>query len=139
MKLTKIVYDELSAKQQETYLYHKAASVLADYGFNCIALCDDWRGADCLAYHKEDGHILKIQLKGRMTIARKYMDKDVYMCFPVDSVWHLVLHDELLGIVDETTPSTLKSKSWLKGDEFSWGNPSKAYRQRLAEFALGHT
>ncbi len=137
MKLNKVIYEELSAKQQETYLFHKAASVLVNYGFDCIALSDDWGGADFLAYHKADGHILKIQLKGRMTIAKKYMCKDVYMCFPVESDWHLILHDELQSIVEETTPSTLTRKSWVKGGEFSWGNPSKAYRKRLAKYNLG--
>lgn len=137
MKLNKVIYDELSSKQQETFLYHKAASVLADYGFNCIALSDDWHGADCLAYHKDDGRILKIQLKGRMTIAKKYIDKDVHLCFPVDSVWHLVLHDQLLCIVEETTPSTLETKSWIEGGEYSWRDPSKVFRQRLSQYALG--
>ena len=53
MKLTKINYDDLNPRQQEAYNFQKAASVLADYGFNCIKLADDWQGADFLAYHND--------------------------------------------------------------------------------------
>ncbi len=53
-KLTKIRYDDLNARQQENYNFHKAACVLAEYGYNCIRLSDDWEGADFLVYHKID-------------------------------------------------------------------------------------
>ena len=53
MNLTKINYGELNARQKEIYNFQKVASLLADYGFNCIKLSDDWQGADFLAYHKD--------------------------------------------------------------------------------------
>ena len=53
MKLECIRYRELTAKQQEVYNFQKVASLLADYGFNCIKLDDDWQGADFLAYHAD--------------------------------------------------------------------------------------
>jgi len=52
MKLCKINYSDLNSKQQEIYNFQKVASVLADFGFNCIKLADDWHGADFLAYRK---------------------------------------------------------------------------------------
>ena len=39
----------LNGKQKEIYNFQKSAALLADYGFNCIKLTDDWQGADCLA------------------------------------------------------------------------------------------
>jgi len=51
MKLEKIEYSSLNAKQKEIYNFQKVASLLADYGFNCIKLADDWQGADFLAYN----------------------------------------------------------------------------------------
>ena len=53
MKLRRIDYDSLNGKQKEIYNFQKSAAVLADYGFNCIKLADDWQGADFLAYHKD--------------------------------------------------------------------------------------
>ena len=65
MKLQKVKYKELTAKQKEIFNFQKVAAQLADYGFNCIKLDDDWKGADFLAYHK-DGETLKVQLKGHL-------------------------------------------------------------------------
>ncbi len=42
MKLNKIKYEELNARQKENYNYHKVASRLADYGYDCMRLNNDW-------------------------------------------------------------------------------------------------
>lgn len=63
MKLKKIKYSDLNARQKEIYNFQKVAAILADYGFNCIKLADDWQGADFLAYHKDGKETLRIQLK----------------------------------------------------------------------------
>ena len=57
----KVNYQELNSKQKEIYNFQKIAAVLADYGFNCIKLSDDWLHADFLAYHydKEEKILLK--------------------------------------------------------------------------------
>lgn len=100
MKFQKINYPDLNTKQKELYNFHKVAAVLADYGFNCIKLTDDWNGADFIAVHK-DGKTLKVQLKGRFTIAKKYQKKGIYMAFPVNSRWCLVPHDYLVYLAKE--------------------------------------
>ena len=46
MKFERIDYAELNAKQKEIYNFQKVAALLADFGFNCIKLADDWQGAD---------------------------------------------------------------------------------------------
>ena len=53
-------YGKLKAKQKELFNFHKIAATLADYGFNCIKLADDWQGADFLAYHKDGSNTLKV-------------------------------------------------------------------------------
>ena len=42
----KIDYSKLNARQQENYNFQKVSGVLADYGYTCIKLSDDWNGAD---------------------------------------------------------------------------------------------
>ena len=93
---TRINYNDLRPKQQEIYNFQKVAAILADYGFNCIKLADDWQGADFLAYHKDSDRTLKVQLKGRVTIDKKYQDKDIWMAFPINEYWYLVEHSKLL-------------------------------------------
>jgi hypothetical protein len=45
----RIRYEILNARQKELSNFQKVAATLADYGFNCIKLTDDWQGADFLA------------------------------------------------------------------------------------------
>ena len=64
MKLRHIDYSELSARQKEVFNFQKVASLLAEYGFNCIKLTDDWLGADFLAYHKDGTQIRALCCSG---------------------------------------------------------------------------
>ncbi len=138
MELKPIDVDELTAKQKEIYNFQKLAALLADYGFNCIKLDDDWQGADFLAYHKDGSTTLRVQLKGRITICKKYLGKDLYVAFPAFDCWYLVEHDKLVEIARETTP-WLDSRSWTNGGQYSNANPSKRMLSRLADYALQPT
>ena len=109
--------------------------MLAEYGYNCIKLTDDWQGADFLAYHKDGTQTLKVQLKARINIKRNYMCKDLYLAFPVRDDWYLILHDDLVCIVGENT-KWLNSPSWKNKGEYSSGKPSKELLARLANYAL---
>lgn len=111
MKLTRIDYSQLNSRQQEAFNFQKVAGLLADYGFNCIKLADDWQGADFLAYHKDGNTTLKVQLKSRVTIDKKYMDKDIHVAFPVGESWYCLEHDKLVAVVGEKT-KWLESQSW---------------------------
>ena len=135
MKLQRVAYQNLSAKQKEIYNFQKIAGVLADYGFNCTKLHDDWQGADFLAYHKDGEHTLKVQLKARLTIAKKYQSKGVHMAFPVNGTWYLIPHDELVEVVRRTT-SWLTTESWLERSQYSSAHPSSTLLAKLSEFAL---
>lgn len=136
MEWKPIEYPNLSAKQKEIYNFQKVAGALADYGFNCIKLADDWQGADFLAYHKDGEQTLKVQLKSRVTISKKYRGKDLYMAFPIRGTWYLVPHKTLLQIVKETT-SWLSSVSWTERGNYSSASPSRSLVDRLARFKIG--
>ena len=135
MKLERIRYEDLNAKQKEIFNYQKLAAELADYGFNCIKLADDWQGADFLAYHKDGGDTLKVQLKARITIARDYQGKDLWMAFPASGHWYLIKHDELLGLVKQATP-WLDSSSWTAGGKYTAASPGAALIKALAPWRL---
>ena len=134
LTLKRVDYQDLNGKQKEIYNFQKVAARLADYGFNCIKLDDDWMGADFLAYHKDGTQTLRGQLKGRLTISKKYTGKDLYICFRRNDDWYLVPHDDLLDIVGETT-NWLNSPSWGTG-QYSSGNPSRKTLEALAEFRV---
>ena len=133
MKLQGVEFKKLSAKQKEIYNFQKAAAVLAEYGFNCIKLADDWQGADFLAYHKDGDTTLKVQLKSRVGIYEKYMGKKIWMIFPIEGVWYLVPHDKLLSLAPRKWK---ESESWLKHGAFSTPRPSLELRNELRPYAL---
>lgn len=123
MKLKKIGYSELNSRQKEIFNFQKVAGLLADYGFNCLKLADDWQGADFLAYHKDGTHTLKVQLKSRLTIGKKYWNKSLYIAFPFGNAWYLMEHDRLVALAKKHT-NWLASKSWRKGGTYSSANPN---------------
>ena len=135
MKLRRIDYGDLNSKQKEIYNFQKVAAVLADYGFNCIKLADDWRGADFLAYHKDGEEALHVQLKGRLTIDRKYCGRGLWMSFPVARTWYLVEHDELVRIVGENS-NWLESSSWIDRGAYSSGRPSRTLLKALEAYRV---
>ena len=130
----KVAYDELSSKQKEIYNYQKVAALLADYGFNCIKLADDWQGADFLAYHKDGDQTLKVQLKGRLTIDHKYLGKGLHMAFPIHGVWHIIEHDALVEHCGQHT-NWLSTESWAKGS-YNSTHPNASLKAALQPFAL---
>ncbi|MDA9883158.1 hypothetical protein N9D33_02205, partial [Flavobacteriaceae bacterium] len=109
MKMDKVNYDDLNARQKENYNYHKVASALADYGYDSMRLNNDWEGADFIAVNGDD--MIKVQLKGRLTADKKYLNKDLYIAFIEDGKVKLYKHDDIIPLMPE---STLKSKSWAE-------------------------
>ena len=104
-----IKYKDLNSKQKENYNFHKVASALANYGFNSMRLNDDWQGADFIAVHIDGDAMLKVQLKGRFTLAKKYIDKNIYIAFIENDNVKIYLHDDAINMM----PDNIKnSKSW---------------------------
>lgn len=132
----KIEYCDLSAKQKELYNFQKIAATLADFGYNCIKLADDWQGADFLAYHKDSTTTLKVQLKSRITIDKKYSDKNIWMAFPHKHYWYLVEHNRLVEKIGTST-DWLNSLSWKDGGGYSSTSINSALFETLKEDKLG--
>jgi hypothetical protein len=138
LSLTPVKYSELNPKQQEIYNFHTVAALLMGCGFECVRLANDWGGADFLAYPKEAGQeILRIQLKGRPTIDKKYQDpeKKIYMAFPIDEVWYLIPHNKLLQLAEVHTKWT-NTKSWNEVGIYHSPAPPQNFMNALIPFQL---
>jgi len=107
--MEKINYNDLNSKQKENYNYHKVAAALAEYGYDSMRLNNDWQGADFIAV--KDDEMLKVQLKGRFTIDKKYVGKDIHIAFIEDDVVKMYKHDEAVDIVPEYVSN---SYSWAE-------------------------
>ena len=135
MRFTKIDYDSLNSRQKEIFNFQKISGVLADYGFNCIKLADDWQGADFLAYHKDGAETLKVQLKARLAIDVKYKGKELFMAFPLNGTWYMVEHDMLIEKVGLHT-NWLNTDSWITKGIYHSATPSDRLMQSLSEYKL---
>lgn len=115
-----IDYDELSGEHKENYNYHKVCALLVEYGFSTQRLNDDWEEADFIAQHADTNTFLKIQLKGRLTFAKKYLGKDLYIAFPADGDWYVAPHDELLTEVSKELGIITNTSSWKDKGAYSF-------------------
>jgi hypothetical protein len=132
MKLQRVEYGQLNSRAQEMYNFHKVASALADYGFTCMWLNNDWQGADFIAVHVDGVTDIKVQLKSRLSFAKKYIGKSIYVCFIEAGSVYLYPHDEVLNKVE----AKISDKTWqAKG---TWSTPSITAENKklLAQYKL---
>ncbi len=118
--------------------FPKVSGAPGRHGFNCIKLADDWQGADFLAHHFDGKTTLKVQLKSRLTIDRKYSGQGLWMNFPSCGTWYLVPHDDLVDLIGQTT-NWLNTTSWRERGGYSSANPSPTLLGKLRPFALEPT
>lgn len=122
MELKKISYHNLNSKQKENYNFHKVAAALADYGYNSLRLNDDWEGADFIAVNGDN--MLKVQLKGRFTVDKKYIGKGILIAFIENKNIKLYDHDEAVNMLAD---NIIISKSWEDKGSYSWGQTPKFF------------
>lgn len=127
MRLRRIEYKNLNSRQRENYNVAKLAAVLADYGYTCLRLNDDWHGADLIAHHI-DGHDLLIQLKGRLALKPDYRGKGLWIAFPHRGGWYLFPHDK---IQDQVATRNPKAKGW------TWPKPPRWALELLEPYWIG--
>ena len=135
-KIDQIEYEDLNARQQENYNYHKVSSRLADFGFTTIRLNDDWKGADFIAQHAKRDVFLKVQLKGRLTFVREYVDKGLHVAFPHFSEWYLYRHDDLLDSIYEETGTIKETSSWMDNGKYHRDSHSSEISSLLKPYKL---
>jgi len=98
------------------YNFHKVAARLADYGFTSMWLNNDWKGADFIAVHNDGMTDIKVQLKGGLSFDKKYLGKNIFICFRDNDDVYLYPHDEILEIIEHR----ISDKRWLaKGSYFA--------------------
>jgi hypothetical protein len=135
LKFERIDYRKLNSRQLENYNFQKASGVLADYGFATIHLSDDWNGADFIALHADGKTVLRVQLKGRLHVDKKYEGKNLWLCFPADDGWYLGPHDEILSHLLEST-GIGETESWRKDGNYNYPTLPKRVAKILERFLI---
>lgn len=132
----KITYDELNARQKENYNFHKIAGRLAEFGFNCLRLLDDWQGADFLAVHINGDDFLKVQVKSRMTVDKKYCGKNVHIAFLRGADCFVYPHDAVLQLIIAGGFMKESSPLWAADGYRSWPRPPVWAFELLADYRI---
>ncbi len=78
-------------------------------------------GIDLILYREKPWDLKMVQLKGRWTINKKYINRDIWIAFPQGTTWYLAPHDMLIPM----RPGALLTAAWIKGGEYSSGRLSK--------------
>ena len=135
-------YSDLNSAQKENYNYHKISARLADYGYTTIRLYDDFQGADFIAKHVDNGQLLLVQLKGRLTFDKKYERGDgedpIHIAFRDGNDWYLYPHDELLqSVFDHEEISIIEgTKAWDDKGTYHIGSPSDTIKELLSPYRV---
>jgi hypothetical protein len=136
-RFRQVAYKSLNSRQKETFNFQKVSGVLADYGYATILLTDDWNGADFLAVHVNGRTVLRVQLKGRLTFAKKYIGRSLWVCFRQHGLVYLYPHDQLLVKALKLT-NIANTASWRKQQgAYSFPSPPKSLAAVLRKHCLG--
>ncbi len=131
----KVDYNSLNARQKENYNFQKIAGELADFGFNCLRLNDDWQGADFLAVHVDGKKFLKVQVKGRFSVDKKYLRKDIYIAFLQGAKCYLYPHDDVLNKI-LARGAIGNTRSWEENGVYNWPSLPKWASDLLSEYEI---
>ena len=134
----RVSYNSLNSRQRENYNFAKIAARLADYGFNCMRLSDDWQGADFIAIHVDNETFLKVQLKGRLTIDKKYCEKDIFIAFVSGKDCYVYPHDEFLKHVKELgiLGERGSTEGWDENGMRNWSSPPRWALEWLVTYKI---
>jgi hypothetical protein len=133
----RVSYDDLGSKHKENYNFAKVSALLANFGFNTLRLTDDWHGVDFIAHNPKGSLTLFVQLKARFTVDKKYMGKEIYVCFPwttegsAQRTWFLYPHDDLVEHLRQS--GGIGAEAWDNNTGQSRANPGRKIVAYLRE------
>ena len=133
-----VAYEELSGKEQESFNSAILKSVMAKGGYlEAFTVNGDKWGADLLFYRSSDGNVMKVQLKGRPFLSKKYCNKDIYIAFPDKDRcrWFVYSHDDVMNAV-LSTGRLVGTKSWDVQGGWSWSYIPPFLEEILAEWEI---
>ena len=133
----KITFTNLSSRHKKIYKYHKASSILAEYGLETVQPKEDWEDADFLAKNSEGEICLRVLLKTGLIFHKKYLHKGLYICFPNENDWYLFPHDEVLGmLLSSMEGAIVNSRAWIETGTYSYSYLSRDKKKIIQQYKL---
>jgi hypothetical protein len=133
-----VQYQQLSGKEQESYNAAHLKSLMASWSYlEAFVVNGDKHGADLLFYRSFDGHVLKVQLKGRPTIGKAYAGKDIYVAYEdkTTRTWYVYDHDTVMEEI-LSLGKCAGADSWDVKGSWSWSSPPAWLRNILKNWVV---
>ena len=90
--------------------------------------------ADFIAQHI-DSSFLKVQLKGRLTVAKKHEEKELWIAFPEGEHWYVYPHDAILRKLRYAKKASI-SPTYTETGGCNFPGLSKELRLMLEEYRI---
>lgn len=124
---------KLSGKAIELMNTHELTAHLMARGWSVyLPVYDD--GIDLLATQSDVSNVIRIQLKSRWTISRKYVGRPIEIAFKDRGVWYLVRHEDMVKAGE--AEGYCSQSSWTEDGGWSVKNMSVSLSERMAPFTL---
>jgi hypothetical protein len=101
---------KLSSQIIEVINRNALVTVALNQGYNAYLPVYD-QGIDLILHNEATCDTKLVQLKGRWTIDKKYLGRDIWVAFPDRGDWYVAPHDELVRMGERHTAS----ESWARG------------------------
>lgn len=122
-----------SGQIREVINRNSLVSLALARGYNAFLPVYDG-GIDFILYNEQTGDTKLVQLKGRWTIDKKYVGRNVWIAFHDEGRWYLAPHDELVKHADAY--GYTQTKSWIEGGAYTCPGLTKAQLADLASYAF---
>lgn len=108
--------DRFRSQISEVVNRNTVVSLALEQDFNAFLPVYDG-GVDFILYRESDGELRKVQLKSRWTIDQKYMNRDIWVAFPINGDWYLMPHDKMFE--DGEADGITQTASWKENGAYS--------------------
>ena len=89
--------------------------------------------ADFIAQHIDKKTFLKVQLKSKLCISKKYTNKDLWICFREKNHFYLYPHDEVMEHI-LSNYNVGNTESWKKNGIYYWPSLPKKISNFLKQY-----
>jgi hypothetical protein len=135
MRFERIDLGQLSVSEIRKYNYNKVTAALADYGFATELAPEGQVLWDFVATQLSSGKQIKVLIRPQMTLEKKFLGKDIYICFLEGSNWYIYPHDQHYEHV-RITSNLMDTTSWKKEGTFTVSKLSAQNKLAIARFKI---
>ena len=139
-------YEKMDGKEKEAYNASHLRSVLATRGFVVTDIHTDKFGADLVAYKPSDParSAIWIQLKSRLTICKKYLNKNLFVAFPenpghASSDWFIYPHDSFVTHCSNESKWVTNENCWHRDGGYSSNTIPAWAKHYLEQWKVPHS